>query len=152
MAGKYFEDFKNGDVFETGGVTVTRSQIIDFALLYDPQPFQIDVVAANDSPFGGLVASGYQVMALTNRLFAGTALLAGTGLGATAAEEVHWLKPVRAGDTLSVRAEVIEITPARARTDRGFVRIRFTTGNQNREAVMTMNVNYVVSRRADVSA
>jgi len=150
MTGKYFEDFQNGDVFETAGVTLTRSQIIDFAFLYDPQPFQINSEAADHSAFGGLVASGYQVMAITNRLFADTALLYGTGMGATAAEEVHWLKPVRPGDSLNVRVEVIELTPARARTDRGFVRFRYTTSNQNREVVMTMNINYIVARRSEV--
>jgi len=151
MAGRYFEDFKTGERFDSEGLTLTQAQIIEFALTWDPQPFHMDVEAADRSAFGGLVASGFHVAALTVRLIRDTGLMSGTGLGTTAADDVHWLKPVRPGDTLSVRAEVVEITPARARTDRGFVRLRYTTSNQNREVVMTMNLNHVVARRSEGS-
>jgi len=46
MQTKYFEDFLIGERIETAGITLTESQIIDFALMYDPQPFHIDAVAA----------------------------------------------------------------------------------------------------------
>ena len=39
MQTKYFEDFLIGERIETSGITLTEAQIIDFALMYDPQPF-----------------------------------------------------------------------------------------------------------------
>lgn len=146
--GRYFEDFRVGETFETEGITLTEGQIVDYGLVYDPQPFHVDSEAANRSQFGGLVASGFQVAALTCRLFRDTGLLQGTNMGGTAADEIHWLKPVRPGDTIRARVEVIELTPARARTDRGFVRFRYSTVNQHREVVMTMAINHIVAREA----
>ena len=72
---KYFDDFNVGDQFTTPGVTVTESEIIDFALKYDPQPFHLDVNTASESQFGGLIASGYQTLALCFRLFIQSGLL-----------------------------------------------------------------------------
>jgi len=43
--------------------------ILDFALRYDPQPFHLDVEAARASNYGGLIASGFQTMALGFRVF-----------------------------------------------------------------------------------
>lgn len=148
--GRYFEDFRIGETFETEGMTMTEGLIIDYALKYDPQPFHMDIEAAEESIFGSLVASGFQVMALTFRLFRDVGVIRGTNLGGTAADDIHWLKPVRPGDTISARVEVIETTPAKTRTDRGFVRFRYSTVNQNREVVMTMILNHVIARRGEL--
>src|SRR3712207_1517782 len=66
---RYLDDFKMGERFRSKGVTLTQSEIINFALAYDPQPFHIDVEAAAHSPFGGLVASGLHTLALGWRMF-----------------------------------------------------------------------------------
>ena len=79
--GRYFEDFQVGDVIETAGMTITESQILDFASTYDPQPFHVDAVAAAASPFGGIIASGFQTLSLSFRLVCDTGMLNGTGLG-----------------------------------------------------------------------
>jgi acyl dehydratase len=144
--GRYLEDYQVGDVIETAGVTLTESQILDFALLYDPQPFHMDVEAAARGPFSGLIASGFQTMALSFRLLFDTGITAGAGLGGSGGEELRWLKPVRPGDTLRVRAEVREITQSR-RGDRGTVRMAYTTINQRGEPVMTMILFHLVAMR-----
>src|SRR4026208_2058220 len=57
MAGDlYFEDFTVGREFHTDGATVTESQILDFALAFDPQPFPMDPEAAKRAVFGGRTA------------------------------------------------------------------------------------------------
>lgn len=63
MGDRYFEDFTIGERFRSRGVTFTETSIIDFALKYDPQRFHIDTEAAAESPFGGLIASGFQTLA-----------------------------------------------------------------------------------------
>lgn len=54
----YFEDFTPGREFRTEGVTVTESQILDFALAFDPQPFHLDAEAAKGTIFGGSSRAG----------------------------------------------------------------------------------------------
>lgn len=147
MQQRYFEDFRVGDRFETPGTTLTEAQVVDFALTYDPQPFHRDKVAAENSIYGGLIASGFQTMALVFRLFMDTGVLAGSNLGGTAGE-MRWLRPVRPGDTLRVAVEVVSVEPSRSRNDRGRIRFAYTAFNQDREPVLTMTLDHIVARRS----
>jgi acyl dehydratase len=147
MAGRWFEDFQIGDVFETEGATLTDSMIMDFAQRFDPQPFHIDVVAAAAGPFQGLIASGFHTLSLTFRLLRDTGIITGTGLGGSGMDELRWLVPVRPGDTIRVRVEVVETKPSR-RGDRGTVRLAYATLNQRGETVMTCVMSHIVATRA----
>lgn len=151
MNGRYFEDFRVGDVIETEGVTITESQIIDFALRFDPQPFHLDVEAAAQGAYGGLIASGFHTLSLSFRLFRDTGVLTGTSLGSGGGDELRWLRPVRPGDTLRVRVEVLEVSPSK-REDRGNVRMAYTTLNQKGEPVMTATFRHIIARRTPAAA
>ena len=68
MSDLYFDDFKPGDRFESAGKTLSESEILDFAWRYDPQPIHMDVGAAADGPYGGLIASGFQTLVVGFRM------------------------------------------------------------------------------------
>lgn len=146
----YFEDFTPGREFRTDGATITESQILDFALAFDPQPFHLDVEAAKATIFGGLIASGFHTMALTFRLFAQTRALAASSLGSPGVDELRWLRPVRPGDTLRATVTVQEQRPSTSKPDRGMVRLRWTALNQRGEPVLTMTSMRLVRRRPPV--
>ena len=61
--------------------------------------------------------------------------------------EISWPKPARPGDTLTVVSEVEELTPSRSRPDRGMVRVRSETRNQDGETVQVLIAKLVVPRR-----
>ena len=147
ISGKYFDDMSVGDTFESGGITLTEGAIIDFALTHDPQPFHIDKVAAKASIFGGLIASGFQTIALTFRLFRDTGVLTGTNLGGHGMDVVRWLAPVFPGDTLHARVTVEALTPSRSKPDRGTVRFRYRTYNQDDVEVLSLTMDHVMARR-----
>jgi acyl dehydratase len=142
----YFEDFKPGDRFESPGMTMTEGAIIDFAVRYDPQPFHTNRVAAEKSIYGGLIASGIHTIAVSFSLLLQTGALA-NNLGSPGFDELRWLRPVRPGDTLRAVGEVIEVRPSASRPDRGTVRFRCTTLNQNDEPVQTVFCNQLLKRR-----
>jgi acyl dehydratase len=143
----YFEDFTVGREFRTDGATLTESQILDFALAFDPQPFHMDVEAAKQSMFGSLIASGFHTMALTFRLFAQTRALAACSLGSPGVDELRWLRPVRPGDTLRATVQVVEQRPSGSKPDRGIIRLHWTALNQRSEPVLTMTSMQLVKRR-----
>ncbi|WP_281973674.1 MaoC family dehydratase [Ruegeria faecimaris] len=147
-SGKYIDDLSVGETFETGGVTLTEGAIIDFALVHDPQPFHVNKVAAAESIFGGLIASGFQTIALTFRLFRDTGVLTGTNLGGHGMDEVRWLAPVYSGDTISVRVTVEAITPSRSKPGRGTVKFRYQTFNQNDVEVLNLVMHHVMACRS----
>ena len=147
MPAQYFEDFRPGQTVELGSRTVTEEEIVAFARQWDPQPFHVDPDAARDSDFGGLIASGWHTGAMWMRLYV-DALLGDAGLGSPGVEELRWLAPVRPGDTLTGRLEVLEATPSQRRPDRGTLRIRAEMENQDGVIVMAMTSRGHFRRRA----
>jgi len=141
----YLEDLRVGQTFTTGPVTVTTEAIKAFARAYDPQPFHLDEAAAQDSLFAGLAASGWHTAALSMRLLVDGLPIAGGLIGVGG--ETTWPRPTRPGDTLTVHIEVVEITPSKSRPDRGMVRTRNETRNQNGEPVQISKLGIVVWRR-----
>jgi acyl dehydratase len=147
VTGRYLEDFPVGEEIVSAGRTVTEDAIIAFAAQYDPQYFHTDVEAARESPFGGLVASGFHTLAIGFRLFLDTGVFAVTGQGSPGMDEVRWLLPVRPGDTLRTMARVTEVRPSASKPGRGLVRATFRVVNQRGEDVMTIGTNTFVARR-----
>jgi len=143
----YFDDLRVGLRFRSGSYVVSAEEIRQFAARYDPQPFHLDEAAARESPFGGLVASGWHTAAITMRLTleGGPRLAAGTmGLGA----ELSWKLPVRAGDSLHAVGEIIETIASQSRSDRGRIVMRVETYNQREELVQLQIARVLVPRRA----
>jgi acyl dehydratase len=91
MDNRYLDDLKPGDRFVSGGLTLTEAEIIDFAFRYDPQPFHLDANAAADSPYGGLIASGFQSIAVCFRLFIQSGIFAESSIGSPGLDELRWL-------------------------------------------------------------
>ena len=143
----YFEDLAVGQRFGTGTVTVEPEMITAFAAEFDPQPFHLDEEAARESPFGGLVASGWHTAALTMGLLVGGELRVVGGLIGLGVEELSWPRPVRPGDVLRVESEVLGLRPSNSKPDRGIVRVRNTTLNGEGQPVMVQVVTMVVPRR-----
>jgi acyl dehydratase len=152
MPDLYFDDFEPGQVLELGSVAVTEEEIVEFARRFDPQPFHVDPEAARESVFGGLIASGWQTVAIMMRLLWDTFLKDTSSLGSPGSDEIRWLKPVRPGDTLRARFTIVEVTPSRTKLDRGIVRTFTEVLNQHNEVVMTHRGMGMFGRRPPLAA
>ena len=135
---KYWEDFQPGDRIEMGRHTFGAEEIIAFARQFDPQPFHVDPEAAKKSFFGGLIASGWHTCSIAMRLSVETYVSKTVSLGSPGLDNIRWLKPVRAGDTIRYARVVVEARPSSSRPDVGLVKGRWEATNQTGELVMTM--------------
>ncbi|MGZ0151154.1 MaoC family dehydratase [Kribbella sp. WER1] len=128
----YFEDYLPGARAEhPATITVDQTTVIEFAEQFDPQYFHVDPAAAADGPFGGLIASGWHTAGLMMRLYADQYLSKVASLGGPGVDELRWPAPVRPGDVLRLRTEVLEARPSRSKPDRGLVRTRAELLNQD---------------------
>jgi acyl dehydratase len=143
----YLEDFAAGQVFSTGRLRVDADQIKAFARQFDPQPFHLDEAAAQKSVFRGLAASGWHTAALTMRLMADGEFKPAGGIIGVGFDELTWQRPVRPGDELHAESEILEVRPSKSRPDRGTIRVRTTTYNQNGETVQAFTGSLIVPRR-----
>jgi acyl dehydratase len=147
---RYFEDYEVGAIYELGSVTVTEDEIIAFARLYDPQEMHINPELAAKGPFGQVIASGWHTIALTMRKLVEN-FLPHNGLAAPGIDEVRWPRPVRPGDTLSVRVTIEQARRSRTKPDRGLIHSLIETVNQDGEVVMSLRpMNLVRCRHPDV--
>jgi acyl dehydratase len=135
---RYFEDYVVGTVHDFGSIAVTEEEMIAFALRYDPQVFHIDPLAAKNTYFGGLIASGWHTSSLMGRLFVENVVSGVASLGSPGGSELRWIKPVRPGDELSIRVTVREAKRSQSKPDRGVVVFYIEMMNQSRETVVTM--------------
>lgn len=146
MDTRYLDDLPVGTAFTTAGITLTDAEIIDFAWRYDPQSFHLDAEAAAKSSYGGLIASGFQSLALCFRLFIQTGVLADSSMGSPGIDELRWMAPVRPGDTLHGQVEVIDNLPSRSKPDRGIAKLRYQAVNQRGEVVLSFVVLHLLKR------
>jgi len=148
MAGRYLEDFTVGEIIESPeSYEITPERLHEFAAEFDPQPMHVDEDAAERSMFGGMTASGWQTLAVTMRLMVLSPLFESGEVVGIGVDNLRWLKPVRPGDVLRAKAEVLEVRPSTSRPDRGYMRLRTTTTRQDGTAVAAQEQSVLVPRR-----
>jgi acyl dehydratase len=132
-----FADMRPGQIFDSPGRLITQAEIIDFARRYDPQPFHIDPDSAATSHWGGLIASGWMTCAVAMSLCVEMMMKDSDSIGSPGIESVEWPQPVRPGDELRLRVEVLETRLSR--TGRvGVAKWRWQLRNQSDTVVLRL--------------
>ena len=146
---RYLHDYVPGTTSEYGPIVVEEAEVLDFARRFDPQPFHVDAEAAAAGPFGGLIASGWHSCALMMRLLAQEYLSPASSLGSPGIDELRWIRPVRPGDLLTLRATVRNARPSRSKPDRGLVTTGVELVNQSGDVVLTLVAVNLIRVRPD---
>ncbi len=146
---RYFEDLETGEYAESTPVTVSEAEIVDFASRYDPQYFHMNPEAATSHPqFGQVVASGIHILAIwrqrDHEITGDIRWICGISW-----DNLRWNKPMRAGDSVRARAELLEKRASASRPERGVVVYRYALVNQDDEELFyCTSTNYVERRPA----
>lgn len=127
-AEKTFEQFRVGDHAEITRA-FTQDDVARFAELSgDRHPTHLDEAYARGTRFGERVVHG---MLTASLLSAANALLLGIPGAISVEQTLRFLRPVRVGDAITARSEVVEILPRQRR-----LRCRTTCVNQRGELVL----------------
>ena len=145
---KYGDDFRPGDTYGTGRITVTETHVVTWAgLTGDFYPLHMDKTYAASTAFGERLAHGPLIFALAVGLvaqagFGGDSVIAWLGV-----DNMRMLAPVRIGDTITVR---VEVKSARVTSDpaRGVQTWLYTVLNQRDEIVMSFDYLMMFHLRA----
>ncbi len=146
---RYFEDLEVGEYAESAPVTVNEAEIVDFASRYDPQYFHMNPEAAKSHPqFGQVVASGIHILAIwrqrDHEITGDIRWICGISW-----DNLRWNKPMRAGDSVRARAELLEKRESASRPERGVVVYRYALVNQDDDELFyCTSTNYVERRPA----
>lgn len=148
----YFEDVIVGATYEAGSKTVSEEEIIDFATKYDPQPFHIDKESAENSPYGGIIASGWHTAGMAMRLMVDHIIDHEAGLGSPGWNNMRWHLPVRPGDTLRVQSEILDKKQSKTKPQMGTVFGKMRVFNQKDEMVMSVDTIGMVKTKTASTA
>lgn len=133
-----FADFHVGQIIEAGPHEVTTDEVLAFASRYDPQWFHTDPEAAVGSRFGGLIASGWHTCGIAMRMVVDAALRGSESFASPGLQYVKWPHPVRPGDALRLRVEVLEARTSTRQPTTGVLRWRWQLFNQ--DAVLVLDL------------
>jgi acyl dehydratase len=142
-----FEDFWVGEVMLFGPVEVTAEDIKSFAERFDPQPMHLDDDAEQNTAVISMFASGLHTVCLHMRLMVDGVLRDSTSMGSPGMESIHYLAPVRAGDRLALRVEVIDARQSKSRPEMGFVVFRCQMINAQCMPVLELTGTAMFGRR-----
>lgn len=143
----FFDDLPVGFTFETAKRQIPLDEMLEFARKYDPQPFHVSEEAARETIYGGLISSGFQTMIVGFLLTLDADIWNESSLGSPGIDNLRWLKPVRPGDILQVKGEVVGSEPSQSRPQIGRTQMRYDTYNQNGEKVMTYTTTHILRRK-----
>ncbi|MFN4142583.1 MaoC family dehydratase [Aestuariivirga sp.] len=144
----HYEDFPEGMVIPFGTYHLSKEEVIAYARAWDPQPFHLDEEEAKRSVLGGLAASGWQSSAIAVRLAVEAYANKSAAMASNGMEEVKWLKPVYAGETLTGRATVLSRRVSSKRPEMGILRMKFEMFNTGGELKLEMlGVQFMRVRR-----
>jgi 3-hydroxybutyryl-CoA dehydratase len=125
--GKTIDTLKVGDSAQTTN-TIAEATINDFARATgDFNPIHLDQAYAGKTFFKGRVAHGALSVGYISSVLGN--LLPGPG-SIYLSQEVKFLAPVRIGDTITARVEIIDLIP-----DKNRVKFKTTCTNQNGKVI-----------------
>lgn len=122
----FYEDLSPGRSFDLGVTVVNEAEMVAYAQRYDPQWYHVDRRAAAESPYGGLIASGFYTISLFMRAYVDHLLSRAAADASPGLEELRWLAPVYAGDRLATRLDVLDRRPSSAKPGLGTVTLEAT--------------------------
>ena len=146
-AGRYFEDFRAGAVFEHQfSRTVTTTDNLWFSLLTQNNgPMHVDHHYAAKTEFGKpLVESAFTLALVTGQSVNDLSQHIFANLGW---DDVRLPAPVFEGDTIYSQSEVLEARESRSRPNVGIVKVRSSGFNQDGTVVITFVRNLMIYKR-----
>lgn len=145
---RYWQHLTVGDRYTAGPTTVSKHDVVEFARDFDPQPYHMDAEAAEQSIFGGLCASGWQICALAMRLLSEALESDGVNiLGSRGVPALRWKRPLFAGESVAAAIELTALEAGPAAAPYGVALYAVTLNNQQQQPVLTMQCELMIDSR-----
>jgi acyl dehydratase len=146
---KYYEDYEKGETKQLGSFSLTEEEIVEFAEKYDPLWLHVDEERIEkESPFGGLIASGWHSLMSCHRLLVVSGDEEIAALGSPGVEEVSWRLPVYPGDEITVTSTVVEKRPSEKVPNRGLMKVEVVGENEDGNEVLSYLSKMYFERRS----
>ena len=135
MVGMFWEEWEIGAEFQTASRTITEADVVNFAgISGDYNPLHIDEEFCKQTQFGTRIAHGPLVYSIAAGLLFQLHLYDYTLIAFLGFDSLKFTLPVKIGDTVRVRVEVLEKRET-SKPDRGVMKRLLQVLNQRDEIV-----------------
>lgn len=121
----YFEDLVPGREFDLGVLRIDEAEMVAFAKRFDPQWYHVDKVRAEDSEWGGLIASGFFTASALMRMYVDAVLSRTAADTSPGLDSLRWHAAVRAGDELRAVLTIIDAQPSSRAAELGTAHLQW---------------------------
>ena len=145
--GRYFEEFKEGDIIKHEiGKTITESDNNLFSLLtMNHHPLHLNTEYCKSQVHGKILVVGTLVFSLVVGL---TVIdISGKAIANLDYEKVTHDGPVFIGDTIYAETEVLSVRESRSKPDRGIIYVETKAYNQKYEKVLTFRRHVLIPKK-----
>ncbi|KQR81451.1 dehydratase [Burkholderia sp. Leaf177] len=143
----YFEDFEVGQAFESGGRTITETDLTFFSMLSgDWNPIHANAEFAKNTRYGQRVVHGTLGIAIATGMLHELGIFHDSAVAMMSLNEWKFVAPILVGDTLHLRLEITELDGARSERV-GRLGRRFVMLNQRDEIVQDGRSDLLIKKR-----
>mgnify|MGYP001367107095 FL=1 len=150
MTGLYWEEWAIGAEFFSSARTITETDIVNFAgISGDYNPLHIDEEFCRNTQFGTRIAHGPLVYSIATGLIFQLHLYDDTLIAFLGFDSLKFTKPVKIGDTVRARIEVLEKRET-SKPDRGIMKRLLQVINQRDDVVQEGVQVFLLKRNSGV--
>jgi len=143
----YFEDFEVGQSFESGGRTITETDLTFFSMLSgDWNPIHADAEFAKTTRYGQRVVHGTLGIAIATGMLHEMGIFHESAVAMMSLNQWKFVAPILVGDTLHLRLEITELDPGKSERV-GRLGRRFVMLNQRDEIVQDGLSDLLIKKR-----
>lgn len=147
VIGRYFEDFTEGEEFNTLGRTVTEADIVNFCgVSGDFHPLHTDAEYAKKSRFGSRIAHGMCGFVIATGLLVRLNLYEETLVAFYDIDHWRFRAPIMVGDTVHVKVKIVEKRESN-KGGQGMVAFELDVINQHGHSVMGGIIRAIIKKR-----
>jgi acyl dehydratase len=143
----YFEDFEIGDTFESGGRTITETDLTFFSMLSgDWNPIHADAEFASNTRYGQRVVHGTLGIAIATGMLHEMGIFHDSAVAMMSLDAWKFVAPIFVGDTLHLRLEITGLDGGKSERV-GRLGRRFLLINQRGESVQDGSSDLLIKKR-----
>ncbi len=148
MIGKYWEDFKVGEKFETARRTISESDVLQFCNLtwFNMSMFFDDIYAREETVFKARVVPGPFIIPLAVGLFLKLGYYERTAISLMDIRNMKFHTSLKVGETMQVEVTILEKRETK-KSDRGLLIPQFAVKKHDGTPVMTFEMVHLIRRK-----
>lgn len=151
--GKFYEEFKEGEIYTTSRRTLKEADLLNFCNLcwFNLSMFFDEIYTEKEMPYKTPVFPGPFIIPLAIGLFLKTGIYEKTVIALLGIQNLQFKTSLRVGETMEVDVKILNKKESNSYPDRGILKSFFTISKVNKDLskqfVMSFEMTHMLKKR-----